>query len=53
MSAREYIVPFHAPFVYRYNKEKFVRRKMYSLALVKIRDVISIEIVILHGVKLS
>ena len=34
MSAREYIFLSHAPCVYRYNKEKFVRRKMYSLALV-------------------
>ena len=29
MSAREYVFLFHALCVYRYNKEKFVRRKMY------------------------
>ena len=34
MSAMENIFLFHAPCVYRYNKETFVRRKMYSLALV-------------------
>ena len=34
MSAREYIFLSHALCVYRYNEEKFVRRKIYSLALV-------------------
>ena len=34
MSAREYIFLSHSLCVYRYNKEEFVRRKMYSLALV-------------------
>ena len=29
MSTREYIFLFHAPCVYRYNKEKIVRGKMY------------------------
>ena len=34
MSAWEYIFLCHAPCVFRYNKEKFIRRKMYSLAIV-------------------
>ena len=29
ISARDYIVYYYAPCAYRYNKDKFVRRKMY------------------------
>ena len=59
MSTREYIFLSHAPCEHRYKKEKFVRRKIYSLALLILKISINpwcdipIEIVIIHGIEHS